>query len=1435
MKRKLLSVIALLLALCMCGSIFAACNKTEEETSGTQATGTEESENTTGGTDVNTEDTTDITSETNTETETETEPILLDGEFGPAISNANKLANQVQAYYSNPQRQDYHVENMNMSLDYELVAGENPKVTALSNSKGQPYLQNTMDAYIKMENGSVYYASQTSNDARPNIFKYGYYYYEVHFLDHNFAGDFEISAEKEFQPKHFQNKSTDVSKWTHEDGVVSFTIGGGDPYVYTTDKVSFDAEKFNAIQITVKSTRATDASLYFVSGSQTGHTPDQCVTFSLKNDGEFHTYTVVLSGVPDYGDTVKRLRFDVNDGSSGDVISISGIKAVKVESDVPSIVFDRTLHTYSDKMNQVLHFIAQETTTGIAAFGMTTKIAAETVDKLIVKDAKGTHTSLDGVDWNTAEYVGFDIKGVGVFGYILLPHENSGKLTVTLEDGNYIIDQAAAPKNGTLNKMSNYTSNDFFMGQRLYTDMNHTFDAFLKEAEYERNPMTTIGGDAYVGYDALRGAYEYAIGGTGFNNPFFTSWNRHYTAGVTVTGTDEDRAIYMYSNCASNGGSTEGAALLDENDLLIPIPMMIFKNFGGENEEPIYYHGDRSYSISLFPMTVEANQEKSFTIVNTMQNWGAFPLKQLSSIQFYAPYYHLSTGVTETSCIAPWYVHGKSLWTLPDFRPMSGIWWFDYTGELRDNQPQHTHAGYHYFLQYTDADGNYYASENIKNTIISSGQNYAEVLMEYISDDGKIYGTFNHIEMPQTDEHRAYYEIVYEVLEDVSFENFKREFSFFSTKAYAGTYQKMGYVDENNEIVHTDALKNRFILLGDECPYVSFYNLKGAWENKCGNTGFVLYNWDMTIGGEKYDGNFGLLSREQQHYLTLDLEEVTLKKGDKFIINMVIAPWGSEQSTDDSNMIKLRENTCLNPLTVTVSKGEKIESVFVPRVKTDDGKTAEFTLSGGYNNSVVRIYGFDKLTAPKLYEKINGEWVEYVTNSTANPDANGTMHYYDGFFVYYDGDGTYSYTFLVDMTDAEERTFKIDASEDFKGWPEDIVIENKDPLNAYADPEDIVTQANTANGVGKTVLSEDKSYVSIYADGESPEAYFTAFVASEMVPTGQYLVIKYRFPTTNSKNSDFQIFTSTVNSGAVAADNFYIRELVTDGKWHLAVIDLSKQNLPTFEAGTGEKYYALYLRIDIWEGVTPADCYVDLAYIGISDSIDDICKLNSDLGTATMHTRGPITELLNLTTGEITTYKEGDDLGGSDEIEITSGSAESFIHAESSMKVSDKAYIARIDFVNGTGDGQENSPAYDSTGACSTSKVDVIAYNNKTVEGQRLSLAGWAMVYGGIEKYIWSADGGKTWQDCTLYNREALSDASEAMIGVAESGTGKGGFAQYVADSNFQGGFNSPSGITAELTDYVGKTVQVTFAAVPKGAPDTLCILVSISGVQVVE
>ena len=119
-------------------------------------------------------------------------------------------------------------------------------------------------------------------------------------------------------------------------------------------------------------------------------------------------------------------------------------------------------------------------------------------------------------------------------------------------------------------------------------------------------------------------------------------------------------------------------------------------------------------------------------------------------------------------------------------------------------------------------------------------------------------------------------------------------------------------------------------------------------------------------------------------------------------------------------------------------------------------------------------------------------------------------------------------------------------------------------------------------------------------------------------------------------------------------------------------------------------------------------------------------------------------------------------------------------------------------------------------------------------DDQRISLSGYAVCSGGVEKYVWSADGGETWYDM---ESQRLSDASAAVrllaeehaenstIGLTGKHTNTGGvrakYGSYICDyATFTAvdGVNGQFEITANLkgTPYAGKTgLNIIFAAVP--------------------
>ena len=519
MKKSLISLLSFIIVAFMLMSILVSCagelqnssdcSSTEESN---QESGSEGESGSSGGDDNNSSDT----------------PVnSLEGPFASSIVNSQALANGVQSYYTSADRNNYKIENLNMNLEYSLT--DTKKLSAITNKNGNAYIQDTMDVYVLMEDGTRVFASSTKNDIRTNIYRIGSYYYDVHFLENNFLGEFKENKSVDLDASLFTGRSAGIGGFKcNSKGEIRFAVSGGDPYFYMgggENQFTFSAEEYNAIQFSVKTTNADQIQIYYLSGDKTGHTDDQSVKIDIENDDEYHTYTVLLTSGAGFEGDIGKIRIDFNGATIGETINIREFKLVNVSvTGVEGLYFDRTMHTYSDKLHQELHFIATQQITGIKELGIVTEIAVDTVDKLIVKDANNTYTSLDGVDWNTAQYIGFDVKGAGIFGYIIPTHKDAGKMTVEIVDGKYVITQTFCPENGTIepiNAKVTYTDNDFYSGNRIYTDDTHSFDSFIREAEFEINPLKGISSDGFIGYEAFKGAYSFSVSGTGFNPPFF--------------------------------------------------------------------------------------------------------------------------------------------------------------------------------------------------------------------------------------------------------------------------------------------------------------------------------------------------------------------------------------------------------------------------------------------------------------------------------------------------------------------------------------------------------------------------------------------------------------------------------------------------------------------------------------------------------------------------------------------------------------------------------------------------------------------------------------------------------------------------------------------------------------------------------------------------
>ena len=142
-----------------------------------------------------------------------------------------------------------------------------------------------------------------------------------------------------------------------------------------------------------------------------------------------------------------------------------------------------------------------------------------------------------------------------------------------------------------------------------------------------------------------------------------------------------------------------------------------------------------------------------------------------------------------------------------------------------------------------------------------------------------------------------------------------------------------------------------------------------------------------------------------------------------------------------------------------------------------------------------------------------------------------------------------------------------------------------------------------------------------------------------------------------------------------------------------------------------------------------------------------------------------------------------------------------------------------------------STTCYSRTGSYSHAYEDVRAAWTGFAVKRTLGITGWAMAESGIQKYVWSADGGKTWFDCsgTPKERDLVNTDYENMFYDASSGYDENLKKGHCFRDSIDGEFdNDPNNanydgktgqmLTADLSGHVGEVVDVIFAAKPNNS-----------------
>lgn len=672
------------------------------------------------------------------------------------------------------------------------------------------------------------------------------------------------------------------------------------------------------------------------------------------------------------------------------------------------LMLEKKFHVFSDSLRSQFRVVSQGNTS-LDAVGLELKFLRESVSSIAIKDESGIHTDLvDGSTSYNALYAAFDIKDVGVIGLIF---PGGGNISLSITKKHITLRQEV-----TLASRSLKSGSDLDLYNRIYNDETHSFDGIEKASQIENDPYTSneievdtsIDGAYFEGYDPRRGVYQFHIDGMNFYTSYYKTPDKKFYEKIKVKSRD-NRSVYFYVHSTL---PLEGSMIIDENGMQIPLPTEVMKNFGHENEEPIYETGDPFYGDVIFPFVAEKDQTKIFSVVNVMQNWGNFPIKQLSSISYFTAYYHLSTGVTETNCIAPYYALNANYnrynwgWVLPDFRGPSGENW--------GSDPQYNSVGIMCSSRFMErASLPNYQGSLIKN----SGLTYADLEYSYVTDEGDMKFTMRHVEMPQNDESRTQYHVTYEILKDTTLDT--TDFSFFSCSGRNATYGYYSYLDENNEHVVISSTKQESGKLHNLHEGTSYFSMYGKDNSTLEENNFGLIVKSSTLNGNSLPlamySEFGAIKKKYDYLALTTKENLSLKQGDKIELEVILLPYGDEGKMKDQgdNVIKVYHDSAVDPIKAIENVGEAVDDSFIPTIKAKDNKADATFIGGSYQNNpvnyTVKFTGFDKLGVPSI--KMGEELSEYKYSKTVP---------FEGYTVSYEN-GEFQYSFVIKKTSENAR------------------------------------------------------------------------------------------------------------------------------------------------------------------------------------------------------------------------------------------------------------------------------------------------------------------------------------------------------------------------------------------------------------------------------
>jgi len=516
-----------------------------------------------------------------------------------------------------------------------------------------------------------------------------------------------------------------------------------------------------------------------------------------------------------------------------------------------------------------------------------------------------------------------------------------------------------------------------------------------------------------LGYDPIRGCYKVQTDNEGdFSYHFYKNQNAYEVASFAIHNDDTPRKVYILHETRKAPGSVECGVVLDEAGNTLPITVQISKNFRGEFEEPFYNPDDTPFSETFFPLYLSADETRKLTSLHLYQNWGNHPLKQFSSLGAWMDYFHMSTGVTETTCYVPFLYAGLDGVTIADFRPMSQKMW--------KSQPQHDNVAGHSFLRYLDSANQWHFIEYTGATFRSTGPNWADMSMSYLSDDGKARVTIDVFELPSTDELRNFVHIRVDFLDTIEVKDddiaTNMRLLKIATWVQGMRYTNVAYGGPTGgSTIVPIRLNDDFTVAGAALPKKNGW--AAVYPDQRGANSYIVRRFDGKIGGETVTPGVSLIGSHDGNtnlFLVPLTKAKKIQAGDFIDADLILMPYGGG-TQDEKPAQKCALDFGLNAPKVTeVELGKKL-SDFPTRIALDESGRAEFRITGGMNCIPIIIEGSKDYSGLRLYNA-DGEKTPIELSRKGEKD---------GYQVFAKEDGTFGFVLLVN-TDGKEHKYLVE-------------------------------------------------------------------------------------------------------------------------------------------------------------------------------------------------------------------------------------------------------------------------------------------------------------------------------------------------------------------------------------------------------------------------